>query len=86
MNRLQRHIKNTVAGQQHYQGRLRGVQGKGKPWRGGRQGFVLSGDGLGLIAGGHGMDPSRPLLAPIERIGPGIPENDNLVQELALVL
>jgi hypothetical protein len=66
--------------------RLRGVQGKGKPWRGGRQGCVLSGDGLGLIAGGHGMDPSRPLLAPIERIGPGVPENDNLVQELALVL
>jgi hypothetical protein len=52
----------------------------------GHQGFVLSGDGLGLIAGGHGMDPSRPLLAPIERIGPGVPENDNLVQELALVL
>jgi hypothetical protein len=52
----------------------------------GHQGFVLSGDGLGLIAGGHGMDPSRPLLAPIEGIGPGVPENDNLVQELALVL
>jgi hypothetical protein len=67
-------------------GRLRGVQGKEKPCRGGRQGFVLSGDRLVLIAEGHGMDPSRPLLAAIERVAPGIPEDDNLVQELALVL
>jgi hypothetical protein len=51
-----------------------------------RQGFVLSGEGLGLIAEGHGQVSSCPLLAPIERIGPGVPENDNLVQELALVL
>jgi hypothetical protein len=60
--------------------------GEGKPWRGGHQGFVLSDNRLGLMAEGHGMDPSRPLLAPIERIAPGVPEDDNLVQELALVL
>jgi hypothetical protein len=62
------------------------VQGQGKPWRPLGQGFVLSDDRLGLIAQGHGMDPSRPLLAAIERVAPGIPEDDHLVQELALVL
>ena len=66
--------------------RLRGVQGEGKPWRGGYRGFVLSDNRLGLIAEGHGMNASRPLLAPIERIAPGVPQDDNLVQELALVL
>jgi hypothetical protein len=47
---------------------------------------VLSTNRLRLIAGEHGMDPSRPFLAPIERIAPGVPEDDDLVQELALVL
>jgi hypothetical protein len=33
---------------------LRGVQGKGEPWRSLGQGFVLSGDERGLVGGGHG--------------------------------
>jgi hypothetical protein len=30
-------------------------------------------------------DPSHPVLVPIERIAPGVPEDDDLIQEGALV-
>jgi len=32
----------------------------------------------------HRRSPSRPLLGPIERIAPGVPENDDLIQEFQL--
>ena len=34
----------------------------------------------------HRGQPLRPLLVPIERIAPGIPQDDNLVQEVTLFL
>jgi hypothetical protein len=69
---------HAVKGTQRGRPLARGA-GEGKPWRGGDQDFVLSDTRLGLIAEGHGIDPSRPLLAPTERTAPGVPEDDNPV-------
>jgi hypothetical protein len=39
----------------------------------------------GFVGEGPGLPPSRPLMVSIERIAPGIPEDDDLFQECALV-
>jgi hypothetical protein len=39
----------------------------------------------GFVGGGPGLPPSHPLLVSIERIASGVPEDDDLLQEFALV-
>jgi hypothetical protein len=47
-----------------------------------RTGSLLVSNGLPR----HQCPPSRPFLVPIERIAPGSPEDDNLIQEVSLFL